>query len=250
MSDQIVFQRYEQKYLLSQLQYQQIMECLPLHMHIDQYGKSKIHNIYFDTKNYLLIRRSIEKPVPYKEKLRLRCYGSLDAESKAFIELKKKYKGIVYKRRLILPLSEAETYLYNGIRPQAVPDWQIAGEIDWFLHFYEDLQPSMAISYDRMAYYGLEDPLLRVTFDDNILWRQEELDIKCPPFGKSLLLPGEHLMEVKCAQSIPLWMAQALSDLHIFPASFSKYGNAYKTMFHSTEKQNPQSIKGGLQQYA
>lgn len=250
MNEQTVFQRYEQKYLLSHTQYQQLMEHLPMYMHIDQYGKSKIHNIYFDTNHYLLIRRSIEKPTPYKEKLRLRCYGSLNEESKAFIELKKKYKGIVYKRRLILPLNDAEAYLYNGIPPQTVPDPQIAGEIDWFLHFYENLQPTMAISYDRTAYYGLEDPLLRVTFDENILWRQEDLDIKHPPSGNSLLMPGEYLMEVKCAEAMPLWMAEAFSALQIFPASFSKYGNAYKTMLKKTEKQNLYPIKGGLPKYA
>ena len=36
-------------------------------------GKTTVRNIYYDTDTYLLVRRSIEKPV-YKEKLRIRSY--------------------------------------------------------------------------------------------------------------------------------------------------------------------------------
>lgn len=57
-------------------------------MALDEYGRTTIRNLYFDTDNYRLIRRSIDKPA-YKEKLRVRSYKQADADSTVFVELKK-----------------------------------------------------------------------------------------------------------------------------------------------------------------
>lgn len=108
-----VFERVEQKYLLDSLQFEALWAVLEPYMRPDEYGRSTICNIYFDTPNYLLARLSGEKPV-YKEKLRLRTYGVPKAESPSFVELKKKYQGIVYKRRIVIPYGEAYDWLVNG----------------------------------------------------------------------------------------------------------------------------------------
>lgn len=105
--DQTVFNRYEKKYLLTMDQYEEILRRLPGSMVPDQYGKYSISNIYFDTPDDLLIRRSLTKPV-YKEKLRLRSYGTPDLQTPVFLEIKKKYRRMVNKRRIVLPLEEAE----------------------------------------------------------------------------------------------------------------------------------------------
>lgn len=130
----------------------------------DAYGVSMICNVYFDTPDHRLIRRSLEKPL-YKEKLRLRSYGKATADSTVFLELKKKYKGVVYKRRVALTEAQAMAYLCESKR---VGDTQILREMDYALSYYGDLRPAMYLCYDRVAFYGEEDPMLRLTFDDNM----------------------------------------------------------------------------------
>lgn len=194
-------------------------------MVVDQYGEKTVCNIYFDTPDSRLIRTSLEKPV-YKEKLRLRSYGTPERNSTVFVELKKKYKGVVYKRREDMVLSEAEAYLYQGWKPGFSS--QVLREIDWFLKYYGQITPAMYISYERIAMNEVKDSGLRVTFDTNILWRKEELNLKEGSWGNPILEPGQRLMEIKIAGAMPLWLGEILDKLYIYPVSFSKYGRAYQ----------------------
>ncbi len=194
-------------------------------MQDDEYGLSTISSIYFDTDNYDVIRTSLEKPV-YKEKLRLRVYGKVKDDSKAFLELKKKYEGVVYKRRVVLTLKEAMDYLNKGIYP--VEDSQILREIDYFIKMYKPTRGTY-IAYDRIAMYGLEDKDLRITFDKDIRVSFDRNSIVPPEDVKPVTKEGERLMEIKAQGAMPLWLTSALSELRIYPVSFSKYGMAAKT---------------------
>lgn len=234
---QTTFQRFEIKYLLNPLQYQELIKCFAGKLETDRYGKTGICNLYFDTPDSRLIRKSLEKPV-YKEKLRLRSYGIPGEKDTVFLELKKKYKGIVFKRREDMSLKEAKGYLYAGQRP--AKDSQVLREIDWFLSYYAPLLPAMYISYERTALYGLEDSELRVTFDGNILWRDESLSLEQGFWGQSLLEPGWRLMEIKIPGAMPLWLGKLLDELQIYPVSFSKYGRAYEKQMEERLQ-----IKGG-----
>ena len=218
------FQRYEKKYLLSEKKYKLLIQRVQDKLNIDHFGKTTICNIYFDTPYYQLIRTSLEKPI-YKEKLRLRSYGIPSENDTVFIELKKKCKGVVYKRRVKMELLTAEHYLYDLV-PVDQPS-QITKEIDWFINFYKDIAPAMYISYNRIAMYGLENPELRVTFDSNILWREEELTLGSGIWGNKLIEEGQRLMEIKIPGAMPLWLSHILDELEIYSTSFSKYGNAY-----------------------
>ncbi len=219
-----VFERIETKFLVDDVQYAELMKRLEPMAAIDSYGKTSILNIYFDTPDYKLIERSLEKPV-YKEKLRLRTYGIPEDDTNAFIEIKKKYKGVVYKRRISMAYSDAVDYLVEGKRPPKIS--QISNEIDYFVQFYKELRPAMAISYDRIAMAGIEDPELRITFDTNIRWRTENLSLKYGNVGNEILLPGQHLMELKIAGAMSMELARILDELNIRQTSFSKYGKGY-----------------------
>lgn len=223
MNYQNVFKRYELKYLINTEQYEAIRHKLSEHMVEDKYGKSTISNIYFDTPNDLLIRRSIEKPV-YKEKLRLRSYGAAEKNGIAYVELKKKYDSVVYKRRIALLYDEAIDFLLNR---KKIKDSQIVREINYFLDLYGDLKPAEVISYDREAMYERENSDLRITFDKNILCRDYDLSLKKGVYGESILEDGYTLMEIKTGTSIPLWLCDVLSKNAIYKTSFSKYGVAY-----------------------
>ena len=226
-----VFKRYERKYIITPEQYESLMTPISEYMRGDEYGRSTICNIYFVTPSHMLIRNSIDKPV-YKEKLRLRSYGVPDQDSNVFIEIKKKFKGIVYKRRINMSYREAIDFLCHGVPPKK--DTQITREISWFLNFYKDIAPAMIITYYRVAFFSKDNPNMRITFDENITWRNWDLDLTLGVYGNRLLLDGYHIMEVKIPEAMPLWLSAKLDELKIFPTSFSKYGNAYKTTIAKT----------------
>ena len=227
MAVQTVFKRYELKYLLTMAQKETVLKAMQPYMTLDKYGKTTIRNLYYDTDTYLLIRRSIEKPA-YKEKLRIRSYSRIDADSTAFVELKKKYKSVVYKRRISLPYTDATAWLSREKHPDK--HTQIANEIDYFLDYYGSLHPTVFLSYERKAYYCNDGSDFRVTFDDNILCRQEDLSLESEVYGTPILPEGKVLMEIKCSGGIPLWMTHVLSEEKIYKTSFSKYGTAYGTL--------------------
>ena len=224
MSYTSVFKRYELKYLLTPDQRDAVLSGIAPYMKLDNYGRTTIRNVYFDTDNYRLIRRSIEKPA-YKEKLRVRSYRLVDSDGPVFVELKKKFDGVVYKRRIALPESVATDWLMG--RTKSPCDTQISREIDYFMSFYGSLRPTMFLSYEREAFYERAGGDFRVTFDDNILCRRTDLSLRCPPSGHSILPPDRVLMEIKCSGAIPLWMVKILSTEKIYKTSFSKYGRAY-----------------------
>lgn len=217
------FQRVEKKYLLTEKQCQQLLEQAQDKLMLDEYGLHTIHNIYYDTEDYELIRTSLEKP-RYKEKFRVRGYGEVQNSSPVFLEIKKKYKGIVYKRRESMPLAAAAAYLADGMLPENAS--QIMKEIHYFLRFYQPL-PKKYIAYDRRAFFGTEDSTLRLTIDQNIRSRNHDLALRSSPEDSLLLEEDQRLMEIKVAGAYPLWLARLLSELEIYPVSFSKYGRIY-----------------------
>lgn len=220
---QKVFNRIEKKYLLNKEQYEAIRIELLEYMEVDKYGLHTIRNIYFDTDTQELIRTSIEKPA-YKEKFRIRCYGEPKETSDIFLEIKKKYKGLVNKRRITLKPKEAEAYLFEGKKPDL--ESQIFDEIDYFFQRYE-LKPALYLAYDKIALFGKEDEEFRVTFDQRIRSRRENLTL-FDDTNTELLLDKEcYLMEVKIPDAMPLWFVDILSKLEIRNTSFSKYGNIY-----------------------
>lgn len=233
MSDQMIFKRYELKYMLTQEQKAKIEQLMASYMALDPHGEATIRNIYFDTSNYRLIRHSIEHPA-YKEKLRIRSYQKVEANDSVFVELKKKYDSIVYKRRMVLPERQAMDCLCNGI---PIPEEsQIAQEINYFCSYYEDLMPAVFLSYHREAFYAVDGSDFRITFDNQILYRQNAISLTKDIFGTPLLDSTMSLMEIKTSGGIPLWMTAFLSENKIFKTSFSKYGAAYKKIMQEQTK--------------
>lgn len=237
MAYQAVFERYEMKYMMTRKQQKAVLEAMFPYMRLDGYGHTQIRNIYFDTDNYRLVRRSLEKP-SYKEKLRIRSYKKINAQDKVFIELKKKYDDIVYKRRESLLQIEALEWLVKGTPfPKAT---QIGNEIDYFFTFYQTLEPKVFLSYEREAFYALDGSDFRVTFDEHILARQEELSLSKEIYGEPLIDEDCVLMEIKTSGGIPLWMTKVLTQQQLYKTSFSKYGAAYEKLICGEKKENQQ----------
>ena len=223
MDETCVFKRIEKKYLLSEAQQEALFQRIGARLRPDEYGRSTVLSLYLDTPDRRIIRNSIEA-ADYKEKLRLRSYGTAGADSTVFLELKKKFGGVVYKRRAAMTLTEAERYLRMGIKPF---ESQIMSELDWAMKLYGRPKAAMLIACEREAWFDEEHPDLRLTFDRNIRYRENELRLDRGCAGCALLPKNTVLLEIKTAGAMPLWLADALDAEGILPGSFSKYGEAY-----------------------
>lgn len=231
MAVQTIFKRSEIKYILTPQQIELLKDRINPFMSPDIYGLHTISSIYFDNAIDTVVRTSIQKPV-YKEKLRLRSYGARKRADTVFLELKKKFKGTVYKRRIALTIDEAAAYLRDGTPPK--DNGQIFREIDYFVKLYK-AYPKIMISYDRVAYIGNENPDLRLTLDYNVRARRDRLDFSEGSDGECLLDGGRAVMELKISNAMPMWLCSILSELKIYPSSFSKYGTEYTKRISDTD---------------
>ncbi len=234
-----VFNRYEHKYMLDRKTYEKVIEVMDQHMELDSHNENHkpytIANIYYDTADDHLIRASLQKP-KYKEKLRLRAYGVPKKDSKVFLEIKKKYNGIVNKRRTTLKLKEAYEFVSSGKKPN-LKDYmnaQVLEEINYFLKVY-DLKPKLYLAYDRIAYFEKGNPDLRISFDTNIRSRRYDVRLEAGDYGELLLDGDVYLMEVKTSLAKPLWLVHVMTELDIKRTSFSKYGTEFKEMVNSPQ---------------
>jgi len=227
---QCVFKRYEEKYIISRAQ-AQILE-LPIlqNMEPDKYGPYWVQNLYYDTDHWDIIRQSMEKPF-YKEKLRMRCYGIPKPGDKIFLELKKKFDGVVYKRRIPLKPDVLDANLANVL---ATNDTQIARELHFHLQTNQP-QPRMLLAYRRFAYTGVANPNLRITFDEHIRYRLQGFHFQAPQEGKAILPDDTLLMEIKAPAGFPLWLVNACSQHKIFNTSFSKYACCFSNHLQETK---------------
>jgi hypothetical protein len=218
-----VMKRYEMKYLMSPGQTDFLLRKLEGHMKIDEFGLTSIASLYYDTPDSQLVRASMEKPA-YKEKLRLRSYGLATDTSPVFLELKRKYDGIVYKRRVQSSLTQVEKFFAgeNALGGSG----QIQKELAYFRDFYGTLVPACLIIYDRTAYFEPGGDL-RLTIDYNPRYRMHGLTLTESMDGLPLLENGWSILEIKVQDAMPLWLSAALSEGGIFKSSFSKYGEAY-----------------------
>jgi hypothetical protein len=262
MGYQAVFKRYEIKYVITAGQKERILKAMQPYMEPDRFGRSTVRNIYFDTDDFVLARHSIAKP-DFKEKLRIRSYAKAAEDSIVFVELKRKFDGVVYKRRLGLPEADAMRWMAGSADPLIIRETrsespQVAGEIEYFAGLYSGLKPVLYLSYDREAFRmkkgastadgGTE---FRVTFDNNILCRESDLSLESDAYGSSILEEGKFLMELKCPGAIPLWMTKILSEEHLYKTSFSKYGTAYCSFMNESPADRARDIAAaGYESYA
>ena len=224
-----VMMRHENKYLVDGEKYSKLQSRLSQYMELDVYNKQSelytISNIYYDTDDNNLVRASISKP-GYKEKLRVRAYGAPARADMVFVEIKKKYDGVVIKRRCAFALSEAYEFLEShNIEPKEYMNAQVLKEIDYFIRLHAP-KPKLYLAYERRAYVGEND--LRVTFDTNVRTRRHDLRLEKGSYGDKLLDDDVWLVEIKTNGAIPLWLTEILSELRIYSQGYSKYGEEYQ----------------------
>lgn len=218
-----IFRRVEEKYLLTKEQYISLFDNIKEKIEKDEYFDTTICNIYFDSDSDELINNSIQKPT-YKHKVRLRSYGVPKLSDDVFLEIKFKFKKVVGKRRIKLKLRKFKKYLKNKTFDH---NDQIMKEIDYLFKIYK-LKPSYFIAYDRLSYHECGNKNLRITIDSNLRSRRYKLSLELGDEGNLYFDEEVYIMEIKTLGAMPLWLVRSLSELRIYPISFSKYGSIYK----------------------
>jgi len=224
-----VFSRREQKYLITQQQYELLVEMMGPYMRYDKFGdqgRYTVTSLYFENPENK-IYYEVKNKLKFRQKLRLRIYNDTDLNGTAFFEVKQKHNKVVNKRRTGIPLVQAYHYLnspYEHASPvyYDVSNPQIMKEIHYFRKYY-DLRPEMVVSYDRHAFHCITDPDLRVTFDLNLRCRNEDLRIENGSYGQNFIDPDLVVLEVKVTHSVPLWLARILQSLECEQRSASKF---------------------------
>lgn len=219
-----VMKRYEVKYILNKDQLSYLRKALLEHMTVDEYGKTTISSLYYDTDDYRIIRASIEKPI-FKEKMRLRSYGLSNGDSPVFLEIKRKAYHITYKRRVALQEEDAVNFIAN--KGYELGDDQISKEITYFRNYYKKLLPKILIIYERTAYKEIDGDI-RLTIDENPRYRTYDLNLHTSNDGMLLLPNGSAILEIKVQEQMPLWLTEILSKGQIYKTTFSKVGTAYQ----------------------
>ena len=237
-----VMKRYEMKYVLNKEQINYLKTALMGHMEVDQYGKTSIASIYYDTPDFRLIRRSIEKPT-YKEKIRLRAYGVVERGEPVYLEIKRKCEGVVYKRRI--ETSETDVSHFLNHEDDAIAEGQIAREMVYFRDYYQNLEPKIMVAYDRTSYKEIEGNI-RLTIDENPRYRTYDLNLHTSMDGQPLLPLGCAILEIKVQQEMPLWLADILDKGKIYQSSFSKVGTAYQKYMKPLHIETGRSKSHGL----
>lgn len=229
-----VFDRVEKKYLITNSDKRAFLRTMKNRMSKDDYHKSSVMNLYFDTDNYDLIIQSIDSHT-FKEKIRARAYEGYD---RVFLEVKTKLytpeNNLGYKRRVMIThedftrLTQHSTTLVELANKsiEKTNDLQIAREIDYLIEHF-DLKPKILISYDRESYKT--DDGLRITFDSNMRFRHDNLSLVKAKHDKIYFKDKPNIiMEVKAQGVIPLWLSQKMSELKVYPQQFSKIGKVYE----------------------
>jgi len=219
-----IFRRVEKKYIITKKQYEELRKYIDNYVIEDEHGRSTIRNIYFDSNSYDLISHSITKPF-FKDKVRARSYNTPNKNSTVFLEIKRKYDGIVGKRRIEMKLSDLERYIESGSSLN-IKNSQIKRELDYYLYIYK-LKPAMYLSYSREAFYQKDDRNMRITFDSNIIARPYDIRLDSENYGTNILNQNLMVMEIKTLGAMPMWLVEILNKTQIRPCGFSKYGEAY-----------------------
>lgn len=225
-----VLSRFENKFIIDNATCKNIQKELLKFMELGENNKTNgfytVSNIYYDTKDNNLIRKSLSSP-KYEELLRLKAYGDVQPDSKVYLEINKKFCGLVNKRSTSIKLNEAYDFISTKTKPdvKGYMNKQIINEIEYILRLY-NLEPKIYIAYDRKV-LSIEGNLdFRVTFDTNIRIRRDDLKLEVGNYGNPLLESGQCLMKVEVKKTVPLWLSKLLSEHKIFSSRGSSYNIA------------------------
>ncbi|MBL6537884.1 polyphosphate polymerase domain-containing protein [Streptococcus suis] len=221
------FKRIETKYILDCKQLAAVLDDFKNHLVEDDYPTSTISNIYFDTPSYQMIQDSAER-LWKREKIRMRTYDAYPTEdSQVFLEIKKKENGVGLKDRLTSRPKSVLDFIHHSIVDETITNPTLLETMAELRARYGKIEPMMYIYYDRFSMKGIEDKKVRVTIDQNILYRPYDVSLFAGKYGYPLLDENQVIMEIKVPEVYPTWLQAIIDKYGLERVSFSKYGTAH-----------------------
>ena len=195
--------RYEQKYLITGLQYQELRPVVAALLRPDPNagpdGTYMIRSLYFDDV-YRTAYQEKQNGIYARKKYRVRVYNCRD--SQIHLECKYKQGSYISKESLSLTRPEYQQLAGGDCRFLLGKDSQMGRE------FCADtlsrlLRPDVIVDYEREPYV-MEAGTVRVTFDRDVRAArpgQDLFDPGIPSYG--VLEPGRMIMEIKFTGYLP-----------------------------------------------
>jgi len=227
------FNRFEIKYVVHRDVAAQFIRSLEGYVYADpnsdDEGGYPIYSLYCDSAGLSLFWEKIEG-IKYRRKVRFRRYGK---SQDVFLEIKQRVDRTLQKRRVRRPLDRVvETFCSgNGLDGHEQNHDQVSAEV-FFLWNYYGLEPRMAISYRRRAFFAVFESDLRITLDTRVQYHSHDLDITRPfEVGKYVVEPELVIVEVKFNERVPLWLCKIISTYGLRHVRLSKYCTAVDREF-------------------
>lgn len=200
-------------------------------VHAVAYGERgyTVRSIYLDTCALDFYREKLAG-LRARKKLRLRGYNEGQRESITFLEVKRKQGMMVAKNRAPVEFAHLRDLLVSGdVERYVLMDGGFPHALDdarrFFFHFFRrSLRPVVLVVYEREAYHGKCDPLLRLTFDKNLR------SAMYPPLEALFseervrnIMSRHFILEVKFSSRFPSWLRSAVGRLGLRRQALSKY---------------------------
>ena len=229
------FERIETKYVVSKTDLHDLIEDLKDYLVEDDYPTSTISNIYFDTEDFQLIQDSLQNQYK-KEKIRMRTYLSQPTlDSQVFLEIKTKdQEGVGRKFRLLSTPSSILNFITKGHLDASITDKIVIEKVKKLHQDYKQgIKPRMYIYYDRYSLKekkyieGYNYNKIRITIDQNLVYRDENVNLFSGNQGAPLLDDNTVIMEIKAPGNKPQWLQDILDKYGLIEHKCSKYSCAY-----------------------
>ena len=230
------FNRYELKYVMPWAKCEALLADLEHHVPVDRNGGRagyRVVSLYYDSPEYDFFWAKVEG-IRFRRKVRLRAYVERDPKdiTECTVEIKQRVNRTLQKRRLLLPLAEAERLCAGApVPPHLDPlDQRVAEEVSYLVQG-KHLVPSAITAYHRRAFEGLHTNAgLRVTFDTDVRGRIHALKLDENAANRHIVPPGWAIMEVKANDAVPSWMIGLLGRHECQLQRVSKYCLALATL--------------------
>lgn len=229
------FNRFELKYLVPIEAAEQFRQALRTYLVPDDNGDSRgnyyVSSLYYDGPDFGFYWEKVDG-LKFRRKLRIRHYessGALGVETPVFVEIKQRLNRVTQKRRVLLPYRQALQLCDRRRMPdpslfeRTAQDAAVLDEIASMLWQY-DLRPVSIVRYARQALIGTEyDIGLRVTFDTDLSYRSNQLQLHWRNDGLQLFPPDWAVVEIKVNERIPYWLTELVAVHNLNLVRVSKY---------------------------
>lgn len=221
------FNRFEFKYLIHQNRIGEIVDALGGFMRRDSHCDGDrgylVRSVYWDSPQRDFFWEKVEG-FKFRRKLRFRWYD--DAADAIYVEIKQRIDRTIQKRRVRWAVDRVRE-VFEEQRDDGADRWApVIAEALLLVNLHR-LSPVMAVSYRRLAFHGVHQSRLRLTFDTNVRYHRTILRAGDRFEDGAYIVDPEHaIMEIKFDDCVPRWLCRLAVARELGLVRLSKYCRA------------------------